>query len=240
MKHVLFVADLHLTPENSNVCKAFLQFLRSEIFAADALYILGDFFSHWPGDDCNYEFVKNLKSKLKALTEHGKPIFIMPGNRDFLLGEKFAKDTGSILLHDPTLINLYGRKTLLSHGYILGPKKLPHTILCKFVKNKFFRKIFFILPRRLRKYIVWQEHACSYMFEHKTPEQLISETENTVEKLLREVNVNQIIHGHVHHELVRDFKIDAKNARQIALGGWKHGGSVLVYYADHHCEFLIK
>ncbi|MBU2884139.1 UDP-2,3-diacylglucosamine diphosphatase, partial [Gilvimarinus agarilyticus] len=113
---IFFISDLHLHASRPEATQAFYKFLTEQAASAEALYILGDFFDAWIGDDDDAPLAAEVAAKLKALSESGTKVFLMHGNRDFLLGQKFVRSAGAALLEDPTVIDLYGTRTLLMHG----------------------------------------------------------------------------------------------------------------------------
>lgn len=237
MNHALFIADLHLKTQGV-VYQNFIEFLQNQIKGADALYILGDLFATWVGDDDRSALTEEIKAALKQASANGKPIYLQVGNRDFLLGENFVKAAGCVLIPDPFIIDLYGRKTLLTHGYDLCPKKILHTAMIKLLKTgSNLRRLFFALPKCVRNGILKFEHDLSYMFDHKTTQQLIDESQQEVVRMLAKYQVAQIIHGHLHQQYLVEFPINSGLARRIVLGNWAPNCSVLIYHANGDCEF---
>lgn len=129
----LFISDLHLTPSRPDITECFVTFMRTEATKADALYVLGDLFEFWIGDDDNTPFADQIRAEFKALTDAGVPTFFIQGNRDFLLGKRFCKETGMTLLDDVCTIDLYGQKAVILHG---------DTLCIDDVKYQEFRKPF--------------------------------------------------------------------------------------------------
>src|SRR5579872_7049788 len=153
MSHTLFISDLHLAPDTTEANAALLFFLRSTAAGADALYVLGDLFEYWIGDEgLAQPFVQEIVREFRALAERGVALFFMHGNRDFLLGERFAAQSGVKLLPDPTLVDLYGTRTLLMHGDTLCSDDLEYQKFRAVVRNRDWQRAFLAKPldERLR------------------------------------------------------------------------------------------
>lgn len=233
----LFVADLHLQVKEKRSTELFLTFLK-KAFDAEALYILGDFFVLWAGDDDNSLFVQQIKTALKELNLQGVAIYLMPGNRDFLIGEKFVKECGCKLLEDPTVINLYERKTLLTHGDGLTTKEPIYKLFRRITRNKMLWDLFFRLPLGLRKFLAWTIHTISCLrIRNFSKAQILLNTKEAVALELQKYDCDQIIHGHIHLPMI--IETSGKKQRHIVLGDWQSEASVLVYKNDGTTYFDI-
>ena len=214
----LFIADLHLQAATSAKNKLFFDFLQSkQAKKADALYILGDLFEAWVGDDDNSEFAQQVKSALKQFTDTGVATYFLPGNRDFLVGPRFAQETGCTILTDPSKIDLYGVPTLLTHGDILCANDVLHTRFRKVSHNRFCQRCFLLLPLKLRRLMAQYLRNLSIKnSQNKTAysEQLVAEA---AQKLTQKYQAKQIIHGHLH--------LAAKYDNRISLGSWDNVGA---------------
>lgn len=239
-KYTLFISDTHLCAQEPLVSANLLAFFKSELLArADALYILGDFFMLWAGDDDNATFIKPIKEALIAQTQTGKRIFLLPGNRDFLIGKNFAVATGITLLTDPTIIELYGEKTLLTHGDILCSKEALHRNFRALSQNETVKKLFAHLPLFLRKAIAYALHFYSERRYKKPPSFMDQMAQEITCQMLKNYNVTQIIHGHLHQQRVIEFNQEELKMRRINLGNWQNQQkSILIYHQNSTIEFI--
>lgn len=220
----LFISDLHLDPARPDVAQAFLHFMENEAPQAKALYILGDFFEAWIGDDIQLPFVDSIKQSLRTLTDTGIPVYLMHGNRDFLIGEQFCTETGCQLLEDPTLIELYGRKVLLMHGDTLCTRDVDYLAFRQMVRNPDWQIDF--LSKSLPERLAIAENARAVSKE-KTSElqyEIMDVTPAEVEKVMSEQNVQLLIHGHTHRPAVHQLEINSKSAERVVLGDWHTAG----------------
>jgi UDP-2,3-diacylglucosamine hydrolase len=225
----LFISDLHLSPsERPAVVDLFLSFLSETASQAEALYILGDFFEYWIGDETvlEGEFQPIIRG-LQHLTRSGVPVNIMHGNRDFLIGEKFARETGCRLLADPALIELYGYKTLLMHGDTLCTDDVEYQRVRVQVRSQAWADTFLArsLAERnalMRDYREMSKNAVSA----KKPE-IMDVNQQTVLAVMKRHQVRHLIHGHTHRPGQHEFPLEGQIARRIVLGDWYEQGSVL-------------
>jgi UDP-2,3-diacylglucosamine hydrolase len=244
-RHSIFIADLHLAASNKHLAQLFFKFLKEEARQADALYILGDLFVLWAGDDDRSPFHEKIKAALKELSsgKHGVPVYIIPGNRDFLLGEKFAKESGCTLLKDPSIINLYGRKTLITHGDQLSSSERVHHLFRSVMAQDYMQKLFFKFPLWARSSAAWLVHGYSCVRGALiSSRKLIVIVQNEAQQAMKKHKVQQVIHGHIHRSELFEYKSGngkgKKSARHIILGMWDDKyGSILIYKANGECEF---
>ncbi|MCL5261521.1 MAG: UDP-2,3-diacylglucosamine diphosphatase [Gammaproteobacteria bacterium] len=231
-KHTLFIADLHL---NINVPETLLllaEFLKNYTPHAEALYILGDLFEVWVGDDDSSEFLDKARQLLKKYSAK-LPIYVMPGNRDFALSDKFEKQTGCKILHDPEKINLYGTPTLLTHGDILCTKDYMHLLFRKFIQHRFCVKMLLKLPLAKRQKLATVVQNFTKKCKNKKPNYVKGVQHNAILKFIKKYQVEQIIHGHTHQIAIEDFTFNNQNIKRICLGEWVNGkGTVLIVGAD--------
>lgn len=234
--HILFISDLHLKARDKKIQKIFFNFLETIVPKAQALYILGDLFVFWAGDDDRSPFHERVKLALKKARDRGVPIYCMPGNRDFLLSEVFAEESGCVILNDPVVIDLYGRPTLLTHGDSLCSSDTLHKRTSAVMKSKRFLKGFLKLPLVIRKIATWLAHFLSCfrgMFLCRM--KFIDNVRKEAGKVSSENKVDQIIHGHIHKGMIETLSIDGKPLRHIVLNCWERQGSFLIYYSDGQC-----
>jgi len=225
---ILFISDLHLSDDRPEKLDLFYQFLSGAAQDAEALYILGDLFEALVGDDDNSSPNPEIFKALSALTASGADLFVMAGNRDFLMGKEFEKKTGAVLLPDPHVIDLYGEKTLLMHGDLLCTKDVDYLKFRMMVRNPEWQQQFLSKPLPERLAIAQQMRAASKeAMQDKIP--VIMDTEQeTVEKYLRDNKITKLIHGHTHRPAVHDFLLDGNTARRTVLGDWYQNENVLI------------
>ncbi|MFA6409247.1 MAG: UDP-2,3-diacylglucosamine diphosphatase [Gammaproteobacteria bacterium] len=236
-KYTLFIADLHLTEKNTKINDIFLNFLQQVAGRAEALYILGDLFMLWAGDDDDTPFHETVKTALHELVTSGTKVFLMPGNRDFLLGERFARESGCQIVQDPLITNIYGRQTLLTHGDNLISRDVAHRKFRALTQNLKDKKWFFELPIKTRKGIAWIVHSLSATrnaLRLQSKQKLRKISERAALIVMKRQKVDQVIHGHIHMPFVVTLWDDAKDRemRQVSLGSWDIEGSALVYVSD--------
>lgn len=226
--YTIFISDLHLSSEKSETTNLFFKFISDVAPKADALYILGDLFKFWVGDDDRSIFNEQIEKSLKTLSSK-IPVYLMPGNRDFILGQVFAKESGCTLIPDPYKIDLYGKPTLLAHGDILCTKDTKHIIFRAITHLPFFIKIFLSLPLKFRIWLasnIQKYSAKTKILKNKN--NLLPQT-STIKKLLIKYNAEQIIHGHIH-------KIETEENR-ISLGEWTNSWSILIYHQNGKYDY---
>ena len=223
----LFVSDLHLDAGWPEVAAQFLAFLRDEARGASALYILGDLFEVWIGDDDLDPAKREVLAALRALTRSGVPCFVMHGNRDFMLGERFCRDTGCRLLDDGTIVELDGERVLLMHGDVLCTDDVSYQRLRRIVRNPLVRWIFRHLSLCRRERLAARLRAGSRMHTTATAPEIMDVNAGAVRDAFRRAGVRTLIHGHTHRPAVHRLDIDGAPVRRIVLGDWHANGSVL-------------
>lgn len=226
--NTLFISDLHLSGERENITKLFIDFLEQKASKADALYILGDLFEVWPGDDMiSPDYIKSI-SKMKQLADNGLPLYIMHGNRDFLMAEEFAKVSGATLIEDPTIIDLYGTPTLLMHGDTLCTDDIDYQKFRAMVRDPRWKTDFLSKSKEERLAMTKKYRQISKNETAKKATDIMDVNQNAVEAVISENNVTQLIHGHTHRPAIHDFSVNKKEIKRIVLGDWFEKGSVLV------------
>ena len=211
-----FISDLHLDHKREDIKKAFFKFLESEASGFENLYILGDLFEVWIGDDFEDEFTSEVISELKKFSLKDKNIFIMHGNRDFLLGEKFAKKCGAKLISDPLILNKEEKKIMLSHGDIFCTDDLEYQNFKEKVRNEKWQKEFLSKDLKDREEIAKNLRKESAMKNSKKEDYLMDVNKSEVEKIAQEYEVDILIHGHVHRPKIHDEAF----GQRIVLGDW--------------------
>ena len=224
---VLFISDLHLEAERPDITRAFLHFLSTRARSAQALYILGDFFEAWIGDDGMDEFQHSIARALRELTDSGTRIYLMHGNRDFLIGKAFCREAGCTLLRDPSLIDLGGEKILLMHGDSLCTLDAAYMKLRRWLRNPVSLFILRNLPLATRRKLARKLRKESRAQTRMKASEIVDVTPAEVEKIMRDKGVRILIHGHTHRPAVHELEIDGRPARRIVLGDWDRQGWAL-------------
>jgi len=234
--YTIFISDLHLYHDQPKTTELFLNFLQTDALQAEAIYILGDLFKFWIGDDDNSTYVNTIKNALKQTSTH-VPIYLMPGNRDFLLGNKFARESGCIPLQDPTVINLYSTPTLLTHGDSLCSGDYLHLVFRFITRPALATKLFLKLPFAFRAWIATNMQRFSAYRKNYRMKNKSDETKIDPEKALLKFGATQLIYGHTHKSKISNCMINNQTARTINLGEWTEGGGeILIYYKDNTCS----
>jgi UDP-2,3-diacylglucosamine hydrolase len=228
----LFVSDLHLDAPEPAASEQFIDFLRTRAVHADALYILGDLFESWIGDDDSDAHSARICQALQALSMQGVPCYVMHGNRDFLLQQGFEQRSGTRLLPDPVLIDLYGERALLTHGDALCTADRSYQRLRGVVRNARWQRRFLRLPLHMRQTLAQQARAGSRRHTESTSYQIMDVSERAVTAAMRACDVRLLIHGHTHRPGVHEFELDGASARRIVLGSWHEQGSCLSWQRE--------
>lgn len=224
----LFISDLHLCGARPAITGLFLDFLQRRARHADALYILGDLFEYWIGDEAaEQEEFRPIVRGLRELTTSGTPVFVMHGNRDFLMANSFEKATGCRLLPDPTRVDLYGTPVLLMHGDSLCIDDLEYMAFRAQVRNPAWQREFLAKPVTERDRIVRDFREISKTSTASKRPEIMDVNQKAVEAVMREHGVYRLIHGHTHRPKEHVFTLDGQSARRMVLGDWYEQGSVL-------------
>lgn len=223
----LFISDLHLDDERPAITELFLEFLRGEASQAEALYILGDLFESWIGDDDDSALALRVQQALAGLTARGVPGYFMAGNRDFLVGERFAAATGFQLLSDPTRIDLAGVPTLLMHGDTLCTDDVAYQQFRRTVRDPAWQQNFLAQPLEQRRAFARHAREQSRAHTGSTMAAIMDVTDAAVREALATQDVVRLIHGHTHRPGRHDYAIGGTGRERIVLGDWYEQGSVL-------------
>jgi len=223
----LFVSDLHIDAASPAMARQFHEFLAGEARSADALYILGDLFEAWLGDDDPDPAARETVAALRALANSGVPVFVMHGNRDFLIGERFCRETRATLLDDGTVVELYGERALLMHGDALCTDDRGYQRLRRVVRNPLVRGIFRIMTLNQRRALARKLRAGSRAHVGTTAPEIMDVNAEAVAQAFRMAGVRTMIHGHTHRPAIHPLEIDGAPAKRIVLGDWYTQGSVL-------------
>ena len=219
MSSTLFIADLHLDHARPHVVRALADFL-SQHTQCDRLYILGDLFDAWIGDDDDAPFATEVAATLRKFTAAGPELFIMQGNRDFLLGNVFCQAVGAKLLPDPTVIDLYGKPTLLMHGDSLCTGDKEYQAFRSTARDPQWQAQLLALELPERRALAAQMRSESREANSNKAEDIMDVTPSEVEKVMRDFGVTQLIHGHTH----RPAEHVISTGRRWVLGDWDNGG----------------
>ncbi len=234
--NTLFISDLHLDPARPAVTRLFLQFLAGEARQADALYILGDLFEAWVGDDDPDPHHEDVANGLAQLHHQGTPVYFVAGNRDFLLGEDYANRAGMTLLQEPVTLELGGISTLLLHGDVLCTDDVEYQQFRAMVHAPRWQQDFLSRSLAERKALAGQARAESQRRGAVTRPEIMDVNAQAVEALFREHDVQRVIHGHTHRPGIHRLTVTGQARQRIVLGDWYEQGSVLRVDEDGEAE----
>jgi len=223
----LFISDLHLEADRPDIADQFLRFLETEALTADALYILGDLFESWVGDDDPNEHYAWIKQALRKLTRKDIPVFFMHGNRDFMIGEAFANETGVTILPDPHVAEIHGAKVLLSHGDAYCTDDIEYQGIRKMARDPAWQAM--MLGKSLEERLAFaaQARAASQARGGTISEDIMDVNEDAVSAALADAGVSIMLHGHTHRPAVHEITVAGLAAQRIVLGDWYEHGSVV-------------
>lgn len=236
---IAFIADLHLTPERPAATAWFEVFMRAARVQLQAVYILGDLFEVWIGDDGNEILRQTTVEKILAATAAaGVQLFFMHGNRDFLVGRAFAARSGCTLLPDPSVITLDDTRIVLSHGDALCRDDVAHQQARATMLSSKWQFAFLQQPVETRLSTALAMRATSATTKSQKDMQMMDVQQAAVEEMMLAHAANAMIHGHTHQPAVHDFHLNGQSARRYVLGDWYEQKSVLLY--DHGCFSLRR
>jgi len=235
-----FISDLHLDASRARVTEAFYSFVETIVLPSNpsvSLYILGDFFDAWIGDDDDSEFAIDLQQKLRAYTARGATIFFQHGNRDFLVGEQFAAATGLTLLEEQTLIELDGKPTLLMHGDSLCVDDKEYMQFRAQVRTPAWQQQVLQLPLEERRGMAAQMRSQSKHMNAMKAEDIMDVNATAVHSAMLNAGVKNLIHGHTHRPAIHTFDLDGEPATRMVLGDWD---SKAWYITQHQGELSLR
>lgn len=224
----LFISDLHLHETRPQLTRAFFNFLQTQAKGAEQLYILGDFFDAWLGDDDDNPLNAEVATQLKTLSSAGTQIFLMHGNRDFLLGEQFAAAAGAQLIAEGTVIDLYGRPTLLLHGDSLCIDDKDYITFRQQVRSPQWQQQILAQPLNVRRALAAQLREKSQAMNSLKAEDIMDVSQAEVLRVMEAAQVTHLIHGHTHRPAQHSLTIAGHAAERIVLGDWHENGWVLI------------
>ena len=223
----LFISDLHLEAKRPDITRAFLRLLETRAPSFDELYILGDFFEVWLGDDTIDELGREVVRALSQLSSQGTRVYLMHGNRDFLLGRRFCRAASCTLLNDPTVVKLNGEPVLLMHGDSLCTDDLEYMRMRRWLRNPASRLLLRNLPKRTRYKLGRKLRDESQSRTRMKAADITDVNLGAVAHIMREKGVKTLIHGHTHRPAIHDLMIDGAPAVRIVLGDWDQAGWAL-------------
>lgn len=223
----LFIADLHLQTEEPAITAGFLRFLRGEAKSADALYILGDLFEAWIGDDDPNPLHREIAAAINALVDSGVPCYFIHGNRDFLIGKRFARESGMTLLPEEQVLDLYGRKVLIMHGDTLCTDDTGYLAFRAKVHTPWIQKVFLTLPLVIRNRIAARMRAGSKAANSSKSMTIMDVNPQAVVNVMEKHRVQWLIHGHTHRPDVHSLIANGQPAHRVVLGAWHSEGSMV-------------
>ncbi|MBS0567388.1 MAG: UDP-2,3-diacylglucosamine diphosphatase [Proteobacteria bacterium] len=223
----LFISDLHLDPQRPHIVDLYTILLAGEARDAHALYILGDLFEVWIGDDNDTELPARVAAATRALRDSGVPVYFMHGNRDFLLGEDYAARAGMTLLADPDVIELDGERVLLTHGDTLCTDDVEYLKFRALVCDPRWQQQFLAKPLGERRAFAAQARSESRRHTSAAKPEIMDVNQDAVAAAMRAHGVHKLIHGHTHRPATHTFDLDGRKAERIVLGDWYEQDSVL-------------
>ncbi|WFC62282.1 UDP-2,3-diacylglucosamine diphosphatase [Pseudomonas sp. REST10] len=224
---ILLISDLHLEEKRPDITRAFLHFLATRARQAEALYILGDFFEVWIGDDGMSPFQHEIARALRELSDAGTRIHLMHGNRDFLIGKAFCREAGCTLLRDPCTVQLGGGRVLLMHGDSLCTLDVGYMKLRRWLRNPLSLLILRNLPLATRQKLARKLRNESRAQTRMKASEIVDVTPQEVLRVMAAHGVRTLIHGHTHRPAVHELEVNGQPARRIVLGDWDRQGWAL-------------
>lgn len=224
----LFIADLHLDPTRPAITNLFLKFLNEQALECSALYILGDLFEVWIGDDDPEPAHATVIDAIRATVDAGVPVFLLHGNRDFLISDDFLRRSATTLLPDPTVIDLHGKPTLISHGDGLCTDDIDYQAFRTMVRDTAWQNAFLEKTIEERQAIARQLRETSMTQTRNKADDIMDVNPQAVRDAFINAQVTRMIHGHTHRPAIHDMDINGKHAQRIVVGDWYEQGSVLI------------
>lgn len=230
MRQTYFIADLHLSENRPDISAAFYAFLNTKIInqPVDALYILGDFFEVWVGDDFITELSASVAKHLKAVSDSGIPVYFIHGNRDFIIRDKYASQAGMTLLPEQYVIDLYGTPTVILHGDEMCTQDIEYQQFRKKSRGWWWPKLMLALPLWYRRSLARKIREKSKMNQASKALDILDVTEQAVLNMFKAHKVTNMIHGHTHRPNVHKYQVADKTLTRTVLGDWYEQGSYLV------------
>ena len=228
----LFISDLHLETDRPDIGDQFFAFVEGEAKDAEALYILGDLFDAWVGDDDPNPHFADVKAALKKLVDSGVPVYFMHGNRDFMVGEDFAEETGVRILPDPISVDLYGENVLLSHGDAMCTDDFEYQQIRVMTRKPEWQAMMRAKPLEERLLLANAAREESIAHGQTMNLDIMDVNANAVKRTILDYGVDILLHGHTHRPDVHFVDVGNRVAKRIVLGDWYEQGSVLRWDED--------
>ena len=223
----LFISDLHLSPDQPDLIRLATDFVAQQV-NVDAFYIVGDIFNTWLGDDLVPTEFDPFIQALQNLQQQGSKIYLMVGNRDFMLGKDFARRVGGTLLDDPVMIDVYGHKILLMHGDSLCTDDVSYQRYRKVVRNRWLQKLFLAMPLTVRQGISDKIKAKSKQQKQYKQAQIMDVNPASVRQVMQQYNATLLLHGHTHRPAIHTLQSSQNNSNyRIVLGDWQPDASYI-------------
>ncbi|WP_353242038.1 UDP-2,3-diacylglucosamine diphosphatase [Providencia sp.] len=232
------IADLHLSEDEPAITAGFINFIQQQAIHADNLYILGDFFNYWVGDDDNTPLHQRVANELKQLTAKGIPCYFIHGNRDFLIGKRYAKQCGMTILSQETLLDIYDKRILILHGDTLCTDDMAYQNYRKKVHTPWIQRVFLTLPLFIRRRIAQKMRKNSQYASSMKAESIMDVNPQAVVDALQRHQAQWMIHGHTHRPAIHEVNIGGKMYFRGVLGAWHHEGSAFVIN-EHGIELIF-
>ena len=226
---LLFASDIHLAAHSRAAVAAFLGFLSGPVRRADRLYLLGDVFDLWLGDDDARAPHPEVEAALAETVSAGVPVDLIRGNHDFLLGDAFAERTGCRLIDEPQVIEVMGERAVLLHGDTLCTRDVEYQAFRRYARDPGNQRAFLARPIEERAEEAVRIRATSNSRTRLKPEDIMDVTDEEVVRVLSECGAARMIHGHTHRPAVHELDLDSGPAARIVLGDWYDQGTVLVW-----------
>ena len=234
-----FIADLHLCESRPDISTCFLHFLKTDAVLAERLYILGDLFEAWVGDDDDSVYLKKIALALSTLAKSGTRIYYIHGNRDFLLGQRYAKQASMQLLPEVDTIELYGHHAVIMHGDTLCTRDVAYQAFRKKSRSWWWQTMVKSLPLFIRKKMAANYRKRSAAATAMKSQEIMDVTDEEVNLCLEKYNSQLLIHGHTHRPAIHELTVNDKAARRIVLGDWYEQGAWLKV-TENSIELLNK
>ncbi len=223
----LFISDLHLEAERPEIGDQFIRFLQTDAAEAEALYILGDLFEAWVGDDDPNAHYGIIKLAIRKLTDSGIPVYFMHGNRDFMIGRRFANETGIEILKDPYPVKMYGQKALLSHGDAMCTDDVQYQRVRLMTRDPDWQQSMLAKPLKERLRIAEEARRQSLEQKLNLSMDIMDVNQGAVMRAINEYGVDVLLHGHTHRPDVHTVDLGNRKAKRVVLGDWYSQGSVV-------------
>jgi len=229
MARHLFISDLHLAPERPDIIQLFIDFLNNQTAQAESLYILGDLVEYWLGDDDNALGLSQAFDAMKKRADNGLKIYLMHGNRDFLMGEKLAARCGCTLIHEPYIAHFDDTPVLLLHGDVLCTDDVRYQELRLMLRNPAWQADFLSKSLAEREQMALALRKQSQEETQLKSSDIMDVNADAVNEAFTQNKVSLMIHGHTHRPAVHPLHVDKKPVQRIVLGDWYSQGSVLEF-----------